>query len=106
MAHDRECNAAASTRVRPPADVASLRGHVAIVRTLLDEFERALARRDSDEDDGPVSAAQQLSGELMRLSHQIRDVTDGEPRSLSAVVVPVAEASGPRCIDAGRPRRV
>jgi hypothetical protein len=106
MAHDRDCHPAGLKSVRPPADVASLRGHVAIVRTLLDEFERAMVRRDSDEDDGPVSAAQQLSGELMRLSHEIRDVTDGEPRSLRAVVVPVAEASGPRCIDAGRPQRV
>ena len=102
MACDREYNPAAFHSVHPPTDVATLRGRVAIVRTLLDEFERTLARGNSGEGDGLVSAADHLRDELAQLSHQMRDVTEGLPRSQRAVVAPVAEASGPRCIDVRR----
>jgi len=97
MASDRECNPALKS-VHPRAQVATLRGQVAIVRTLLDEFERVLSRRSGDEDSGPVSAAEQLRDELGRLSHELRQMTDAFPESLRSPEVPVAEASGARVI--------
>jgi hypothetical protein len=97
MASDRECNPALKS-VHPRAHVATLRGQVAIVRTLLDEFERVLSRRSGDEDVGPVSAAEQLSDELRRLSHELRQMTEAFPASLRNPEVPVAEASGARAI--------
>ena len=87
-------------RIEPVTDVATLRAHVAIVRTLLDEFERALSRRNGD--DGPGSAAEQLHDEIARFSHRMREVSTTFPASLQTRVVPIADASGPRCIDAAR----
>jgi hypothetical protein len=101
MASDREVKPA-SSRVHPPANLAILRGQLAIVRTLLDEFERLLSRRHSDDDDGPLSAAEQLHEELARLSHQMRQMTEAFPESVRPPVVPVADGSGPRPVDIRR----
>lgn len=101
MASDRECSPAPKS-VHPAANLAILRGQVAIVRTLLDEFERVLSRRNGEEDEAPLSAAAQLHDELGRLSHQMREMTAAFPESLRGVKVPVADASGPRPIDVRR----
>lgn len=99
MTSIRECFAA-QNGIEPVTDVATLRAHVAIVRTLLDEFERALSPGSGD--GGPGSAAEQLHDEIARLSHRMREVSATFPESLRMRAVPIADASGPRCIDAAR----
>jgi len=88
--------------VSNPPPCGDLRGVWAIVRTLLDEFERTLARGNKRRGRRARVPPQNLRDELAQLSHQMRDVTEGLPRSQRAVVAPVAEASGPRCIDVRR----
>ena len=75
---------------------------MAIVRTLLDEFERVLSRHGGTEDNAPVSAASQLHDELARLSHEIREMTATFPESLRGARVPVADDSGTRPVDIRR----
>jgi hypothetical protein len=75
---------------------------MAIVRTLLDEFERVLSRHDGIEGDAPVSAASQLYDELARLSHEIREMTAAFPESLRSAKVPVPDDSGTRSVDIRR----
>jgi hypothetical protein len=101
MASDRECKPALNS-VHPHTNLATLRGQVAIVRTLLDEFERLLSRRDGDGDDGPLAAAEQLHDELARLSHQMRQLTEAFPPSVRPAAVPVADPSGTRPIGVRR----